>query len=100
MKPGTVKQTKRARVGAAKAGVEVIFVIGPPRSGTTLLSGLLTASEEAYDILPECALLTNALRARLETMTIEADPARHKIYGVTDQRLDAQYRGLAEWFVS
>jgi hypothetical protein len=96
----TTKQMRPARTAAAKADVALIFVIGPPRSGTTLLSGLLAASDKAYDVLPECALLTSTLRTRLDAMRVEADPARHTVYAVTDKRLDTQYRNLAEWIVS
>ncbi|WP_038246565.1 sulfotransferase family protein [Ghiorsea bivora] len=40
--------------------MDIVFVAGLPRSGTTLISGLLQG-EEAYPMLPECIYLTRII---------------------------------------
>jgi len=40
--------------------MDIVFVAGPPRSGTTLISGLLQG-EETYPMLPECTYLTRII---------------------------------------
>lgn len=41
--------------------LNLIFVVGPPRSGTTLLASML-AGGEAYPMLPECTIVTQVIR--------------------------------------
>jgi len=39
-----------------------VLVIGAPRSGTSLLAGLLSAGEEASSMLPECTYITQIIQ--------------------------------------
>jgi hypothetical protein len=94
--PGASRSTPRGRAGSAP---HITFVIGPPRSGTTLLASLLCHSPDAYPLLPECTLLTSALRHRVEQLNVGADRLRHSLYARTDRRLDEQYAQLASWIL-
>lgn len=66
------------------------FVAGPPRSGTTLLAGMISGGE-AYPMLPECTLLTAAVKAYYNTREY-CESSRRSAYIRNDEFLDKIYR--------
>lgn len=39
-----------------------VLVIGAPRSGATLIGGLLCAGDQSFPMLPECTYITQIIR--------------------------------------
>lgn len=72
----------------------LILVAGPPRSGTTLLNGML-AGGAAYPMISECSLITSILQNR-QRFSVVADPARLRPYVRDDALLDFLHSNFIE----
>lgn len=57
----------------------IIFVAGPPRSGTTLLAGMLNDSVETYPVFPECTYLSRIISLYHEILTYP-DQTRYEAF--------------------
>lgn len=81
-----------------ESDLEITFVVGPPRSGTTLLAGLLCTAN-TYPLLPECSFLTNAIRQHTN-IRLFSDQARREAYFRNEAALDALFGAFIRGLVS
>ncbi len=72
-----------------------VLVIGAPRSGTTLVAGLLSAGKEASPMLPECTYITQVIRQFHDVLNY-SDSQRFSAYAVSESVLLKLYRGLVD----
>lgn len=72
-----------------------ILVIGAPRSGTTLLAGLLSAGEEASPMLPECTYITQIIR-HFHDFLHYSDPQRFAAYAIDESTLAGIYHTMVD----
>ena len=70
-----------------------VLVIGAPRSGTTLLAGLLSAGKYASPMLPECTHITQIIQ-QFYNILHYSDPQRFAAYAVNESILVGMYRGM------
>lgn len=70
-----------------------VLVIGAPRSGTTLVAGLLSADERVCPMLPECSYMTQAIEHYYNFLHF-SDPQRFAVYATSEARLTEMYQGL------
>lgn len=59
--------------------MEEIIIIGAPRSGTTLLSGLITGNEVCYPNFPECTFMTQIIE-HYYNIVHYSDNERFRVY--------------------
>lgn len=71
----------------------VLLIVGAPRSGTTLLSGLVSENAETYPMLPECTNITQIIQ-HYHNFVHYADSQRFRTYGVSPDRLIIPYRQM------
>lgn len=76
-----------------------VLVIGAPRSGTTLLAGLLSAGIDASPMLPECTHITQIIQQFYNTLHY-SDPQRFAAYAVSESILAGMYRGMVASMLS
>jgi hypothetical protein len=69
---------------------EAIMIIGAPRSGTTLLSGLITGNEKCYPNLPECTFITQIIKHYFDIVNY-SDKERFSIYAKDKETLFSVY---------
>ncbi len=69
----------------------LLFIAGPPRSGTTLLSHLLNDPENTYPIFPECTYLTRVISLYHEILRYP-DKTRYEAFIKDDVRLANLFR--------
>lgn len=72
-----------------------VLVIGAPRSGTTLLAGLLSAGKEASPMLPECTYITQIIQ-HFHDFLHYSDPQRFAAYAINESVLTRQYRAMVD----
>lgn len=72
-----------------------VLVIGAPRSGTTLLAGLLSAGKEASPMLPECTYITQIIQHFHDFMHY-SDPQRFAAYAIDEPILAGMYRAMVD----
>ncbi|HEB27824.1 MAG TPA: sulfotransferase [Porticoccus sp.] len=72
-----------------------ILVIGAPRSGTTLLAGILSAGEAASPMLPECTYITQIIQ-HFHDFLHYSDPQRFAAYAIDEETLTRMYRGMVD----
>lgn len=72
-----------------------ILVIGAPRSGTTLLAGLLSAGKEASPMLPECTYITQIIQ-HFHNLLHYSDPQRFAAYAIDEPILAGMYRAMVD----
>lgn len=72
-----------------------VLVIGAPRSGTTLLAGLLSAGKEASPMLPECTFITQIIQ-QFHNIRHYSDPQRFAAYAIDESTLAGMYRVLVD----
>jgi len=72
-----------------------VLVIGAPRSGTTLLSGLLSANKSATTMLPECTYITQIIQ-HFHDFLHYSDLQRFATYAISEQALTKTYRGMVD----
>lgn len=72
-----------------------VLVIGAPRSGTTLLAGLLSAGKEASPMLPECTHITQVIQ-QFHNILHYSDPQRFAAYAINESVLAGMYCGMVE----
>lgn len=72
-----------------------VLVIGAPRSGTTLLAGLLSAGKEASPMLPECTYITQVIQ-QFHNILRYSDPQRFAAYAIGEPILASMYRGMVD----
>lgn len=65
--------------------MDIVFIAGPPRSGTTLTAGLLQG-DNTYPMLPECTYLSRLMALCNEIQTYP-DKTRYESYIKTDDSL-------------
>jgi hypothetical protein len=70
-----------------------VLVIGAPRSGTTLLAGLLSAGKDASPMLPECTHITQVIQ-QCHNILHYSDPPRFAAYAINETVLVGMYRGM------
>lgn len=58
---------------------QIIFCVGSPRSGTTVLASLLSGGEDAYPMFPECTFVT-ALVKLFHDIMYYSDKERFRFY--------------------
>lgn len=75
------------------AGHTLTVVIGAPRSGTTLLGGLLSEDAEAYPMLPECTSITQIIQ-HYHNFLHYGDAQRLAAYAVNAERLAPPYQQM------
>ncbi|MEZ9184361.1 sulfotransferase [Vibrio splendidus] len=68
-----------------------VMIVGAPRSGTTLLSGLITGSEKCFPNLPECTFITQAIKHYFDIVNY-SDKERFSIYAKDVDTLSKVYR--------
>lgn len=69
----------------------VVMIVGAPRSGTTLLSGLITGSEKCFPNLPECTFITQAIKHYSDIVNY-SDKERFSIYAKDTDTLSKIYK--------
>jgi hypothetical protein len=72
-----------------------IMVIGAPRSGTTLLSGLLSAGDDASPMLPECTYITQIIQ-HFHNFLHYSDPQRFAAYAIDELTLAGMYSAMVD----
>lgn len=72
-----------------------VLVIGAPRSGTTLLAGLLSAAKEASPMLPECTYITQIIQ-HFHNFLHYSDSRRFAAYAIDEPTLSGMYRGMVD----
>lgn len=72
-----------------------VLVIGAPRSGTTLLAGLLSAGKQASPMLPECTYITQIIR-HFHDFRHYSDPQRFAAYAIDEPTLSGMYRAMVD----
>lgn len=70
-----------------------VLVIGAPRSGTTLVAGLLSSDERVCPMLPECSFMTQVI-AQYFSILHFSDPGRFAVYATSETRLTEMYQPL------
>lgn len=68
-----------------------ILVVGAPRSGTTLVAGLLSSGTEASPMLPECTILTQIIEHYHRVLNF-SDSQRFSAYAIDEDKLAEHYR--------
>jgi len=63
-----------------------VLVIGAPRSGTTLVGGLLSAGDQSFPMLPECTYITQIVR-HFHDFLHYSDPQRFAAYAIDEATL-------------
>jgi hypothetical protein len=76
-----------------------VLVIGAPRSGTTLLAGLLSAGKEASPMLPECTYITQIIQ-HFHNLLHYSDRQRFAAYAIDEPILAAMYRRMTDSMLS
>jgi hypothetical protein len=76
-----------------------VLVIGAPRSGTTLLAGLLSAGREAAPMLPECTYITQIIQ-HFHNFLHYSDPQRFAAYAIDEPTLSGMYRAMVDSMLS
>jgi len=77
---------------------ELTFCIGAPRSGTTLLSSLLSEGPTAFPMLPECTFITRVIQYYHDLVSF-SDKARFQAYAVSNEHLATILEPSIEKFV-
>lgn len=72
-----------------------VLVIGAPRSGTTLLAGLLSAGKHASPMLPECTYITQIIRHYYNFLNY-SDRQRFAAYAIDEKTLAKMYRSMVD----
>lgn len=72
-------------------GLDISVVIGAPRSGTTLLSGLITGNDKSVPNLPECTFITQIIKHYHDIVNY-SDKERFSIYARDEKTLFTQYK--------
>lgn len=72
-----------------------VLLIGAPRSGTTLLAGLLSNDKEASPMLPECTYITQIIQ-HFYNFLYYSDPQRFAAYAIDESTLGNMYRGMVD----
>lgn len=67
-----------------------VLIVGAPRSGTTLLSGLLSSGSQATPMLPECTYLTQIIE-HFHNIINYSDPHRFSAYAINESVLAEKY---------
>jgi hypothetical protein len=70
-----------------------VLVTGTPRSGTTLLAGLLSVGKEASPMLPECTYITQIIQP-FHNFPHYSDPQRFAAYAIDEPILEGMYRAM------
>jgi hypothetical protein len=76
-----------------------VLVIGAPRSGTSLLAGLLSAGEQASPMLPECTYITQIIQ-HFHNFLRYSDPQRFAAYAIDESILAGLYRAMVDSMLS
>ncbi len=72
-----------------------VLVVGAPRSGTTLVAGLLSAGTEASPMLPECTQMTQVIQ-QCHNILHYSDPQRFAAYAINQSVLVGMYAELVK----
>jgi len=70
---------------------EIFMIIGAPRSGTTLLSGLITGNEKCVPNIPECTFVTQVVKHYHDIVNY-SDKERFSIYAKDEVTLSGVYK--------
>lgn len=73
----------------------ITIVVGAPRSGTTLLDGLLCAGENSYPMLPECTYITQIINHYHDFLNY-SDPQRFAAYAIDEVTLSGMYERMVK----
>jgi hypothetical protein len=71
----------------------IVLVVGAPRSGTTLIGGLLCAGEQSFPMLPECTYITQIIR-HFHDFLHYSDPQRFAAYAINEATLSGMYERM------
>lgn len=69
----------------------IVIITGAPRSGTTLLSGLLTGNENCVPNIPECTVITQVIKHYHDILNY-TDKERFSIYIKSKDVLNSAYK--------
>ncbi len=69
----------------------IILIIGAPRSGTTLLSGLVTGNDECFPNIPECTFLTQIIEHYFNIVNY-SDQERFRVFAQDKDTLKEVYK--------
>ncbi|MGB5157414.1 MAG: sulfotransferase [Desulfobacterales bacterium] len=72
-----------------------VLVIGAPRSGTTLVGGLLCAGDRSFPMLPECTYITQIVR-HFHDFLHYSDPQRFVAYAIDEATLSGIYARMVQ----
>src|SRR5512146_756071 len=72
-----------------------ILVSGAPRSGTTLLGGLLSSGDQSFPMLPECSYITQIIR-HFHDFLHYSDPQRFAAYAIDEATLSGMYERMVQ----
>lgn len=72
-----------------------VLVVGAPRSGTTLVAGLLSAGSDASPMLPECTCITQIIE-HFHRVLHYSDPQRFAAYAINESTLAGNYRAMVD----
>jgi len=72
-----------------------VLVTGTPRSGTTLLAGLLSVGKEASPMLPECTYITQIIQ-HFHNFPHYSDPQRFAANAIDETILAGMYRARVD----
>ena len=74
---------------------DIVIIIGAPRSGTTLLSGLITGNDRCVPNIPECTYITQIMKHYYDIVNY-SDKARFSIYARDNETLLCVYKKHVE----
>ena len=79
--------------------IKNIVVIGAPRSGTTLIGGIISNADKAFPMLPECTYATQLVRHYYDISNY-SDPQRYSAYAISEDKLQNIYKTAVSEFIS
>lgn len=72
-----------------------VLVNGAPRSGTSLLTGLLSAGKEVSPMLPECTYITQIIQ-HFHNLLHYSDPQRFAAYAIDESTFAGMYCAMLD----
>lgn len=78
---------------------KLVLVIGAPRSGTTLLAGLLSAGKDVSPMLPECTYITQLIEHFYKVLHY-SDSQRFAAYAIDEEKLTVIYRSMIDLMIA
>ncbi len=76
-----------------------VLVVGAPRSGTTLVGGLICEGEQSSPMLPECTYMTQLIQ-HFYNIVNYSDSQRFSAYAIDEPTLGGMYKNIVDEMLS